>query len=263
MDMGLTGRSAIVTGGSKGMGKAIALKLASEGVRICLVARNENDLEKATSELFAITDMEILAISGDVSDPALAGKVCDAVASKWGQTDILINNAGGPPMGSFLDHDNEDWMAALQLNLLSTVRFTKAVSPAMKNQHWGRIVNITSSLAKEPSSPMVLSATARAGVSAFCKSISHELAEFNVTINTILPGGVQTDRLMSLMSIRAETDNIPLDELVQQRAANIPIKRFAKPEEIADVVTFLASDRGGYITGASIPVDGGLTKSTF
>jgi 3-oxoacyl-[acyl-carrier protein] reductase len=263
MDLEIRNRAAIVTGGSKGMGKAIALKLATEGARICLVAREEEALRKAVSDVSEISTEEVLFVAGDVSNPALANEVVDKVASAWGQTDILINNAGGPPMGSFLDHDDQAWLAALQLNLLSTVRFTTAVAPGMKQQQWGRIVNITSSLAKEPSAPMVLSATARAGVSAFSKSISHELAEDNVTINTILPGGVKTDRLLSLMKVRAETDGIPLDELVLQRAANLPIKRFAEPEEIADVVAFLTSERGGYVTGTSIAVDGGLTKATF
>jgi 3-oxoacyl-[acyl-carrier protein] reductase len=263
MDLELQNRVAIVTGGSRGMGKAIGIHLSREGVKVCLVARDAEVLAETEAEIGSMSDTPVMTIAGDVSDPGLAERAVKTVEDAWGQVDILINNGGGPAMGSFLDHDDEAWLAALQLNLLSTVRFTKACVPGMKNRQWGRIVNITSSLAKEPSAPMVLSATARAGVSAFSKSVSHELAVDNITINTILPGGVKTDRLLSLMQQRADADGIALDDLVKTRAENLPIKRFAEPGEIADVVTFLTSERGGYVTGTSIAVDGGLTKSTF
>ncbi len=263
MNLELDGKVAIVTGASMGMGEAVSERLAGENVRLCMVARNAEDLDATAKRLAAGRDDVVLSIAGDVRDAGLAARVVDEVTKRWGQIDILINNAGGPPMGSFLDHDDEAWQDAIDLNLMSVIRFCRAVVPGMQAQKWGRIVNITSTLGKEPSAPMVLSATARAGVSAFSKSIAAELAADNITINTILPGGVRTGRLESLMRQRAEADGLPFDEMFEQRQSALPMRRFAEPEEIADVITFLASARGSYVTGTSLAVDGGLTKGVF
>jgi 3-oxoacyl-[acyl-carrier protein] reductase len=263
MELGLNNKIAVVTGASKGIGKAIAESLAAEGVKVLLVARN-SDLLKSEVEYLNKLGYIAFYLQGDVVDSELPGKVLDFIKKEWNSTpDILINNAGGPPPGSVLQHSDHTWDDALQMNLLSVIRFTRAVLPFMKENKWGRVVSITSTVAKEPSPAMVLSATLRAGVSAFTKAVSSEFAEYNITLNVICPGGVLTDRLSSLIQKSAETTNRNYDELLAESQNMIPAKRFANPNEIANMATFLCSEAGSYITGTSIMVDGGLTKSYF
>lgn len=263
MNLGLKNKVAIITGGSKGIGKGIAMCLAKEGVNVALVARDEESLNQTAEEILFATNSKVLTFTGDLTKASLANTVCESVASEWGQIDILINNGGGPPPGSFLDHDDEVWQHALDLNLLSAIRFTRKVTSQMIERKWGRIINITSTLAKEPSSAMVLSATARAGVCAFAKSISHELAPHRVTINTLCPGGVRTQRLISLFETIAKQQDKDALEMLAYAEKSIPIGYFAEPEEFAQIVVFLSSEAGSYITGATIMIDGGLTKSIF
>lgn len=260
MNLGLQNKTAIVTGASKGMGLATARSLAQEGVRVLMVARNSASLEHAAEELRS-QGRTVATLEGNVADPALADTAVNKCRELWGSVDILVNNAGGPPMGSFLEHDAAAWQSALETNLLSVVRFCRAVAPGMKAQRWGRIVSITSTVAKEPSPVMVLSATARAGVAAFTKSIAIELAPFNISANVICPGGVLTDRLVGLIQARATREKRDYDELLKESQASIPAARFAAPEEIADLIVFLASDRGAYVNGTHLSVDGALTKS--
>lgn len=263
MKLGLNNKIAVVTGASKGMGKSIAQSLASEGVKVLLIARN---IDLLKSEVNSLLELGYTAayLQGDVSDLDLPNTVLEFIKNEWNTTpDILINNAGGPPPGSILNQSDQIWDCAIQINLLSVIRFTKAMLPYMKDKKWGRIVSITSTVAKEPSPSMVLSATLRAGVSAFTKAISSEFAADNITINVICPGGVLTDRLSSLLKQNAETTNRNYDDVLAESQNMIPAKRFASPDEIANTVTFLCSDAGSYITGTSIMVDGGLTKSYF
>jgi 3-oxoacyl-[acyl-carrier protein] reductase len=259
MEMGLSGRLALVTGGSKGIGFGIALALAGEGCDVCLVARNEGPLHAAAETIRAKTGKAISTIAGDVADATFIDRIVNEVAG----IDILVSNAAGPPPGSFLAHDDAAWLAAIDQNFLSTVRLVRALAPGMKERGWGRVVSITSTLAKEPTPLMVLSASTRAAVSAFTKAISIELAPFGVTANVVAPGGVQTERLESLMQQTAEREGKTIDEIRARSAASIPMQRFASPDELADLVVFLASERGRYLTGMSLMADGGLTKGVF
>jgi 3-oxoacyl-[acyl-carrier protein] reductase len=186
-----------------------------------------------------------------------------SMEARFGRLDILINNQGGPPMGGFLEHDDTAWERSIATNLMSVIRFTTLAAPLMIRGGWGRIVNVTSTLAKEPSPQMVLSATLRAGVSAFTKAIATELAPKNVTVNTVCPHAVMTQRSESLLRQSAERQGKTLDEVVSASCATLPMGRWAEPCEIADVVGFLLSDRASYVTGSSIVVDGGATKSYF
>jgi 3-oxoacyl-[acyl-carrier protein] reductase len=260
MNLEIQNRTAIVTGASKGMGLATARTLAREGARVLMVARNTELLERAADEL-RTQRCTVETLAGDVSDPALPDAAVAKCRELWGTVDILVNNAGGPPMGGFLEHDAAAWQSALQTNLLSVVRFCQAAAPLMKAQRWGRIVSITSTVAKEPSPAMVLSATARAGVAAFTKAIAAELAPFNIAVNVICPGGVLTDRLQGLLQARASREKREYAELLKESQGSIPAGRFAAPEEIADLIVFLASERGGYVNGVHLSVDGALTKS--
>ena len=260
---GLNGKTAIVTGASRGMGRAIAGELAARGANVCLVARTSEDLETAAGDIREVATSEIIAVRGDVADPETPPRIFDQVIERWSAVDILVNNAGGPPPGSFLDHGESAWDAALQQNFLSTVRMTRLAVPRMKEKGWGRIVNITSTLAKEPSPGMVLSACARAAVSAFTKAVSVELAPFGININTVCPGGVLTGRLRSLIEQAAARERLPPEQVLEDKEQGIPVGRFAAPEEIARVCAFLASEEASYVTGVSMVVDGGLTKGMF
>lgn len=263
MDMSLQGRVALVTGASKGIGKGIASALAAEGCRVCMVARDAQTLDAAAAAVRTSGNAEIITLAGDVGDATLAARATEQLLARWGGVDILINNAAGPPPGSFLEHDEPAWRDALERNFLSVVRFARAAAPGMKQRGWGRIISITSTLAKEPTPQMVLSASARAAVSAFTKAIAVELAPFSVTANVVCPGGVQTERLESLLQLSAEREGKPLDEVRRRSVASIPMQRFASTEEIASLVVFLASQRAAYLTGLSLMADGGLTKGVY
>ena len=260
MELGIKNKIAIVTGASKGMGLATVKVLIAEGVKVMMVARNEKELKQITEE-YTQQGHNIDYFTGDVRDKDLANKVVKQTLQKWGSVDILINNAGGPPPGSFLDHDSAAWDLAIQTNLMSVIRFSKEVAPIMKKNKWGRIISITSTIGKEPAAAMVLSATTRAGVASFTKAISLELAEENITANVILPGGVKTDRLTSLIEASATKDNKTIEDLTKEIEQGIPAKRFAQPIEIAEVIVFLASEKGAYVNGVSLAVDGSLLKS--
>ncbi|MEW5728875.1 MAG: SDR family oxidoreductase [Pseudomonadota bacterium] len=263
MRTGLEGRVALVTGGSKGIGRAIAEALAAEGCAVAILSRNPEAVETAAASIAADHKVAVLPLVGDVGAPDAAHRSCAAVAERFGRLDVLVNNAGGPPMGSFLQHDDAAWADALDRNLLSVVRFTRAAVPLMKANAWGRIVNISSMLAREPTAPMVLSATARAGVSAFSKAVAAELGPMGITINTILRGGVMTERLTSLMTARADQDGVPFNTFLAGRVATVPVGRFAQPQEIAQLAVYLASEAAAFITGTGIAADGGQGKAVY
>ncbi len=256
-------KSVIITGASEGIGKAIAVNLAKSSANIMLVSRSEKKLIDLKEQLKRKFSIKVEYMSGDVKDPTLAKRIITESKAKLGGCDVLINNAGGPPPGSFLDFDDDMWYEYFNQNLLSTIRLTRLVVPQMKKNKWGRIVNITSSLAKEPTPNMVLSATMRAGVSAFAKSISTELASKGITVNTLCPGGVLTNRLTNLIKSSSKNSKKTYKQLLKDSEAQIPIGRFASPEEFANSVSFLVSEEGRYITGVTLMVDGGLTKSIF
>ena len=263
MKFGLTNKVALVTGGSSGIGMATALALATEGCRVCIVARNQAKLDVAVAQIYAATSSEIIGLSGDVVNAAEMLAHLDEIRKRMGAIDILVNNAGGPPPGSFLEHDDLVWAETLERNFMSVVRLSRAVAPAMKERRWGRIINVTSTIAKEPTPVMVLSASARAAVSAFTKAISGELAPFNVTVNTLCPGGVDTERVADLMAQTALREDKPLAEILKRSVSMIPAQRFATAAEIGAVMTFLASEQASYLTGLSLMADGGLTKGVF
>lgn len=259
----LKGKTALITGASKGIGFGIAKSLANEGANLLLIARTKKDLLKCSEKILLDNDVRVEILVGDVKNKNLPEKAYSIIKKKFNNCDILVNNAGGPEVGSFLNHPEKTWLEAYFQNFYSTVNFTKKFAPDMKKKNWGRIINITSSLAKEPTPQMVLSASMRAGVSAFSKSISTELAPYGITVNTVCPGGVLTERLEKLVKISAKKEKIDFEKMLKKNVESIPIGRFASIEEFADVVTFLISERGKYLTGLSLMADGGLTKGIF
>lgn len=261
MDLGLNGKVAIVAAASKGMGKATAMGLAAEGARVTMCARTEADLIAAANEIREKTKAEVLAIPADVTRYADIRRVVLKAVESFGGVDILVANAGGPPPGGFDQLTDEDWQAAFELNLLSTVRFIREVLPHMRKKRWGRILNIQSSSVKQPIEGLILSNGIRPGVAGLGKTLAAELGKDNILINTVCPGRILTDRLRTHMGGRAKKAGKTFEEYLPNVTADIPLGRIGSPEEFANVLVFLASERASYVTGATIQVDGGLIRS--
>lgn len=263
MDLGIRDKVAIVGASSKGLGKAVALGLAEEGVKLTICSRGKESLEKTAEEIRAKTDVEVLAVQADVSRIEDIKNIVSETINRYSTVDILVNNAGGPPFGNFLDFSHKDWQKALELNLLSTINFTKEVIPYMRKQKWGRIINIASVAVKQPIDGLILSNTARAGVIGFAKTVSNEFARDNILVNNVCPGRILTDRIIHLAQERAKRDNKTFEDVINSMEQDLPIGRIGKPEELADLVVFLASERASYVTGTTIQVDGGVVKGIF
>jgi len=263
MDLGITNRVALVAAASKGLGKAIALQLSKEGAKVTICARNKATLDKARNEIAAETGREIKAFVSDVTDSNQVHKMVDEIVGDFGTIDILVCNAGGPPSGLVDDFTPEDYLNAVQLNLISTVCLCYEVMPLMKKQKWGRIINMTSVSAKQPIETLILSNTARAGVLGFSKSLSNQLAPYGITVNAVCPGYTRTERVKSLALSFQESGKGTVQDFYKNIEKDIPIGRLGKPEEIAQAVTFLASEGAGYITGVALQVDGGYIKALY
>ena len=260
MDLQLTGKTALVLASSKGLGKACAIALAREGVNVVVTARNQDTLDKTAAEIRALGKGQVLAIASDVSDAAAAEALVEAAAQAFGGLDILVHNAGGPPFGKFESFDEAAWQAAFELNLLSAVRFSRLVIPHMRKTGSGRIINIVSLSVKTFLAGSVLSTSMRMGVAGMAKLLSDELGPDHITVNNVAPGLILTDRVKDSLPPHAPEDE---ERLLAERAQSIPVRRMGRPEELADLVTFLASPLTGYITGATIPIDGGAIRATL
>jgi len=263
MDLGINGRVALVCGSSKGLGRAIAESLAREGAKVAMCARTKAPLEAAAADIHSRIGSPILPVEADVSSESDAERLVKTVCQEWNTVHILVNNAGGPPAGPFEAHTPASWRNALELNFLSAVQLCRLVIPLMKQQGWGRIINVTSVAVKQPIDGLILSNAVRAGVAGLAKSLANELGPFNILVNTVCPGYTKTDRLLQVAESQAQRFGTPAAEVVKSWERLVPLGRLAEPEELAALVTFLASDRASYITGTTIQVDGGLVKGLF
>jgi len=253
----------LILGGSRGVGLAVAKQLAPIASKLCIASRSQENLDVARREILTL-NRNIFTFQGDVSDPRfnlLLRKYLNE--ESFGEIDVLISNAGGPPQKSLLETTDHDWDHALRTNLLGQIRVVRDVIPSMLAKQFGRVIFISSTVAIEPSSAMVLSATARAGISAFAKSISIEYAPAKITVNVVYLGGILTDRLDSLIRTSAERQGVTAEEIQERILSQIPLGRFAFPFEVGNLVRFLVSDDASYITGSSIVIDGGVTRSIF
>jgi 3-oxoacyl-[acyl-carrier protein] reductase len=242
MDLGLKDRVAIVAASSKGLGKAVALGLAAEGAKLAICARGEEELRRTAAEI----PTEVLAQTVDVTAAAQVHGFVEVVLRKFGRVDICIANAGGPPAKKFAATSAEDWRSAVDLNFMSTIYLAQAVLPHMQERRWGRFIAISSIAVLQPVDGLILSNAARSAVRGLVKSLSNEYAPYNILVNNVCPGYTATERLKKL-DVHPEMQ--------------IPLGRVGTPEEFANLVVFLASERSSYITGVSIPVDGGWTKA--
>jgi 3-oxoacyl-[acyl-carrier protein] reductase len=260
MELGLKGKVALVAGGSQGLGKAVAMEMSREGARVAVCALDDPELPKAVEEIRLATGGDIIGIPADLSSAEEAKGFVRKAVEYYGTVDILVNNAGGPPDRTFLEVDDDQWNLGIRLNLMSTIIMSREVVPVMKEKRWGRIINMTSISVKQPIDGLILSNTVRSGVIGFAKTLSNELAPYNVTVNNVCPGYTMTERVRKLSIDVAAKRGVSPEAVIKSWEALIPMGRLGTPQEFADLVTFLASERSGFITGASIHIDGGYYK---
>lgn len=252
MDLGIQNRVAMVAAASKGLGRAIAEALQAEGCRVSGFARSIEPW-----------DGDMLAVQGDIAKPEDLQRWFDETVRRFGQVDILVTNTGGPPAAPFLKLTEEQWTLGVESTLMNVVRLCRLVIPDMQKRKWGRIVNLTSFVAKQPTELLTVSSTLRAGLSALTKTLSDQVARDGILVNAILPGHFMTDRQKQLSQIRSEQQGITPEAYLAKSVEAIPLGRYGRPEELASVAAFLCSERASYLTGASIQIDGGQYRGTF
>jgi 3-oxoacyl-[acyl-carrier protein] reductase len=258
MDLKLTNKVAIVLAASKGLGKAIATALSAEGAKVIIGSRDIDELIKTAAEITAQTGNEVVAMAIDVSDGEALTSFIDQAAAKFGRIDILLNNAGGPPFDKFENLDDAQWQKAFDLNLMSFVRASRQVLPHMQKVGGGRIINIISGSVKSVLNLSVLSTSMRMGVVGMAKMLADEFGPYNITVNNVAPGLILTDRIKHTLP-----KDVDPDQAIKDKAKAIPLGRIGKPEELAALVAFLASEQAAYISGATIQVDGGASRGIF
>ncbi|MEK6425133.1 MAG: SDR family oxidoreductase [Burkholderia gladioli] len=259
MDLGIAGRTALVCAASKGLGRGCAQALAAEGVKLVIVARTQETLDATAEQIRRTTGADVTAVACDITTPQgreLALAACP-------QPDILVTNAGGPPPGDFRDFSRDDWIRAVDANMLTPIELIRATIDGMIARHFGRIVNITSSSVKAPIEVLALSNGARSGLTGFVAGLSRKVAEHNVTINNLLPGMFDTDRIKTTLSASAQAAGKSVDEMRARRTQEIPARRLGQPDEFGAACAFLCSVHAGYITGQNWLMDGGAYPGTF
>jgi len=259
MDLGIAGKKAIVCAASKGLGKACATSLAREGVNVTICARTPETIEATAEEIRALGGGSVTAIACDITTEEGREMVLKACP----EPDILVNNAGGPPTGDFRDWGRDEWIKAVDANMLTPIFLIKATVDGMMARNFGRIVNITSSAVKAPIDILGLSNGARAGLTGFVAGIARKTVRSNVTINGILPGPFNTDRLRGNFKANAEKLGISVEEVAQQRASGNPAGRFGEPQEFGELCAYICSAQAGYITGQNLLIDGGAFPGTL
>jgi 3-oxoacyl-[acyl-carrier protein] reductase len=261
MDLGLKDRVALVAAASRGIGYAAARELAREGARVFLCSRDEGRASEAAQKIHEETGANVAGIAADVTDGRQAEAFVNLALERAGRVDICVTNAGGPPATTFADTDMDMFRHAFEQNALSAIRLAKLVLPGMREQHWGRIVNITSVSVKQPIEGLLLSNTVRAGLTGWAKTVSSEVAADGVTVNNVAPGYTLTERQDELAEVRGKGSGKSKQEIIESWATQAPMRRMARPEEIGAAVAFLASERASYITGVTLQVDGGWVRS--
>lgn len=262
MDFGLTNKNVVVMASSKGIGRATALEFAKEGATVILSSRSEASLQETAEDIKRLSgNQKVHYQTCDMSSSDDIMKLFQEVNEQYGPIDILINNTGGPKSGGFDSITDDDWFESFEKNLLSYIRTTRAVIPHMKDNQFGRIINISSTSTKEVIDDLILSNTFRSGMVGLTKTLARELAPYNILVNTVGPGRIETDRILELDSLTAEKKGVSFEDITNHQKSLIPIGRYGQPEEFAKVVVFLASAANTYLTGQSLVIDGAMLKA--
>ena len=256
MELGLKGKRAIVMAASRGLGYASALGLAREGCRLVVCSRDQARIDAAAAAIRKETGADVKALEADVSSASEAKRLVDAAVSAYGGLEIVVHNAGGPPAGETLQMSEDQWQKAFEQNMLSFTRIVAAAAPEMQKAGYGRIITIASSSIKQPIPNLALSNALRAGVWGIAKTLSRELAPQGILVNVIAPGRIDTERIAELDQANAQKNGRSVEEVRKASIGGIPLGRLGRPEELANLVVFLASEAGSYITGQAVSVDG-------
>ena len=263
MDLGLTDRVAIVGGGSKGLGRACADSLAREGANLAICSRNAEELDGAAQEIRDAFGVDVLAVPGDLSRLEDIQNLVRRTVDHFGRLDVVVANSGGPPEGRAVTTDEETWDRSVQMALNFFIRMGRETVPHMRQQSWGRIVNILASTVYQPIDHLVTSGVTRMGAVAFAKSLADEVGRDGILVNNVAPGFLMTDRMQHIFETRSQETGQDLETVLQARASSIPVGRFGRPEELGDFVAYLASEKNSYVTGTTILVDGGVVRSVM
>ena len=265
MNLNLKNKNAIVCASSQGLGKAAALDLAEEGVNLAICSRDQDKINKVKEEIHQKINSEIkvIALQVDLDSPDEIQAFYKQVENDLGTVDILVNNNGGPPPSTFEQLSDDDWQKAFNSTMMSCLRLSKLVIPNMKKNAWGRIINISSVSVKTPVNGLFLSNSLRMGVLGWAKALSDELAPHGVTVNTVCPGYTRTERVEAILETQSNSSGLKKEEIEKSIAENIPMKRVGEAEDLAGLITFLASEKADYMTGLAIQVDGGSARTFY
>ncbi len=263
MNLEISGKVALVAASSQGLGKAVAMGFAREGVNVVICARNKEKLEAVKKEIESQTKSEILAVQTDLTRQDDIKNLVAESTKKFNSVDILVNNAGGPPAGFFSDMTDENWQKGVDLTLMSSVRLTREVLPFMKKKKWGRIINITSVSVKQPINELLLSNSLRLSILGWAKTLANQVAAEGILINNVCPGWTRTDRVVEIFEARANNQGTSPEKVEAGITRGIPMGRLGRPEELANLVVFLGSEMASYITGVSVQVDGGSVQGLY
>jgi len=265
MDLGLRGKTAIVAAASSGLGKGVARALAAEGASVVMFSRDAAAILAAAAEVQAAAGegAQALGLAADVTRSADLERVVNTTVARFGGVDIVFNNAGGPKPGMFDTLTDDDWQSAVELNLMSAIKLTRLCLPHMRAKHWGRVITSTSSSVKQPIMNLMLSNAVRSATTAWSKTLSDQVGQDGITVNTIAPGRIDTPRIRQIDDDLAQRQGRRREDVEHDSLATIPLRRYGRPDEFGAAAAFLASERAGYITGVTLLVDGGLFRGTY